>query len=85
MKTLDEQVDDLVDHMTDQFVGLSEDPYFREAIMKAAIRRICHQAHQKLEVSAYDIADHLDVMAEVMRDEANIGEAQHEETAEAEA
>ena len=42
MVTLDEQVDALVDRLGGRLAALSNYGYSRDAVMKVAIRRMCH-------------------------------------------
>lgn len=64
---MEDQVNAIVDAAVERLGQISEDAYFRDAVMKAALREICHK-FAELGVSRDDIADHLDVMADVMRD-----------------
>lgn len=62
---VDNKIVDLVQGELKQISG--GDPYLTEAIMKIAIRSICHEL-LVMGADAGDLADHLDVMAGVMRD-----------------
>jgi hypothetical protein len=64
---MEHQISAILDEAFGKFKQLSEDPYFRDAIMKAVIREACHR-FVEFGVAGHDIADHLEVMAGVMRD-----------------
>lgn len=74
MTTQSDPIEDLINDRVVAFVGeflrpLSSDPYVVDAIMKITLRDLCHE-FLVLDVSGYDIADHLEVMASVMREKA---------------
>lgn len=67
---LEDLINDRVMSFAQEFLKpLSSDPYVVDAIMKITLRDLCHE-FLVLDVSGYEIADHLEVMAEVMRAKA---------------
>jgi hypothetical protein len=48
----------------------SEDPYIRDALAKVAVREMCWQLVDKENcgVTAHELADHLELMAGLLRD-----------------
>jgi len=65
---LEEQVNRIVDDAIARLGALSSDAYVQEAIMKATIREVCHRLADMEHLGRDDIADQLDVMADVLRE-----------------
>lgn len=56
----------LVDETINRVSGLADDPYLREALAKIVIRQTIHRVIERLGISTYDVAEHLDTMRDVI-------------------
>lgn len=69
MKTLEDRVERLEADFMGKIAALTEEPYLLEALMRLVIRNLCHD-FVNLGVLGSEVADHLDAIADVMRDNA---------------
>lgn len=62
-------VETMVDDLFARAADLSADPYIREALAKLIVRQTVHRAVEVLDINVHDLADHLDTMADVIKDQ----------------
>ena len=68
--TFEQQVYGASDRFVTELSALSQEPHLQDAIAKMVTRDLCWGLVAKLDVSEYELADDLEVMADVLRQHA---------------
>jgi len=66
--SIETAVANMVDELFERAAALTSDPYIREAVAKIVVRQTVHRSVEVMGISVFDLADHLDTMAEVIKD-----------------
>lgn len=68
MPSIEMAVTDMVDELFDKADALTSDPYIRDAVARIVIRQAVHRSVEVMGIGVYELAEHLDTMADVIKD-----------------